>query len=228
MMKTSSIFYTDEYKRIEQEIKALLNNEPAFLTQRTSGSTRAVGDAVQDILGEKLPDVVHMHIHEYSADFARRSMADIAFTDHDGFHYLIDVKTHRSDTAFNMPNLTSVERLSRLYSSPTDYFVLLLVEYTLNDTVLAVSNVHFIPIEFLSWDCLTIGALGWGQIQIANANRLIIHEQYPRKQWMLELCDRLFEFYPREIAKITERITHFEKIRDFWLQQPDKHFLTRF
>jgi hypothetical protein len=220
-MKTSTIFFTDEYKRIEQEIKELLNNEPDFLTQRTSGSTRAVGDAVQDILGEKLPDVIRKHIQEYSADFARRSMADIAFTDHDGFHYLIDVKTHRSDTAFNMPNLTSVERLSRLYASPTDYFVLLLVEYTLNETALEVSNVHFIPIEFLSWNCLTLGALGWGQIQIANANRLVIQERYPRKKWMLELCDRLFEFYPREISKITERIAHFEKIRDFWLQQPD-------
>lgn len=220
-MKTSTIFFTDEYKHIEQEIKKLLNNEPSFLTQRTSGSTRAVGDAVQDILGEKLPDVVREHIHEYSADFARRSMADIAFTDHDGFHYLIDVKTHRSDTVFNMPNLTSVERLSRLYASPTDYFILLLVEYTLNETALEVSNVHFIPIEFLSWNCLTLGALGWGQIQIANANRLTVQERYSRKKWMLELCDRLFEFYPREISKITERITHFEKIRDFWLQQPD-------
>jgi hypothetical protein len=84
-----------------------------------------------------------------------------------------------------------------------------------------VSNVHFVPIEFLSWNCLTLGALGWGQIQIANANRLTIQEQYSRKKWMIELCDRLFEFYPREIGKITERITHFEKIRDFWIQQPD-------
>jgi hypothetical protein len=120
-----------------------------------------------------------------------------------------------------MPNLTSVERLSRLYASHTDYFVLLLVEYTLNQTVMEVSNVHFVPIEFLSWNCLTLGALGWGQIQIANANRLTIQEQYSRKKWMIELCDRLFEFYPREIGKITERITHFEKIRDFWIQQPD-------
>ena len=31
-----------------------------------------------------------------------------------------------------------------------------------------VQKVHFVPIEFLSWDCLTIGALGWGQIQIGT------------------------------------------------------------
>jgi len=33
---------------------------------------------------------------------------------------------------------------------------------------------------------------------------------------MLELCDTLFEFYPKEIGKITERIDHFKKIRKFW------------
>ena len=52
---------------------------------------------------------------EYSSSFARRAMADIAFTDVDGFYYVVDVKTHRADTKFNMPNLTSVDRLSRFY-----------------------------------------------------------------------------------------------------------------
>lgn len=40
-------------------------------------------------------------------------MADIAFKDRDDFYYVVDVKTHREDTKFNMPNLTSVERLAR-------------------------------------------------------------------------------------------------------------------
>jgi len=33
---------------------------------------------------------------------------------------------------------------------------------------------------------------------------------------MLELCDTLFEFYPREIAKITDRIEYFKKVRALW------------
>ena len=68
---------------------------------------------------------------------------------------------------------------------------------------------------------MTLGALGWGQIQIANANRIIIKPQNPRKTWMLELCDTLFEFYPREIAKITDRIEYFKKVRAFWEKKPD-------
>ena len=84
------------------------------------------------------------------------------------------------------------------------------------------TDVRFLPIEFLNWNCLTIGALGWGQIQIANANRLEVQYGYSRKKWMLELCDMLMEFYPKEIGKITERITHFEQVRQFWLSKSDK------
>lgn len=59
------------------------------------------------------------------------------------------------------------------------------------------------------------------QIQIANANKIAIRNGYSRKQWMIELCDTLFEFYPREIVKINDRISHFERIREFWLQKQE-------
>lgn len=38
---------------------------------------------------------------------------------------------------------------------------------------------------------------------------------------MLQLCDMLDEFYPNEISKITNRIDHFKKVRDFWNKQLD-------
>lgn len=33
---------------------------------------------------------------------------------------------------------------------------------------------------------------------------------------MLELCDRVLAFYPKEILKISERIGYFEEVRAFW------------
>ncbi len=137
------------------------------------------------------------------------------------FYYIVDVKTHRIGTKFNMPNLTSVERLSRFYEDDTNYFVLLLVSYRIEQSKATFTDVKFVPIEFLNWHCLTIGALGWGQIQIANSNRIEIQPQHSRKIWMLQLCDELLEFYPKEISKIASRIDHFKKIRDFWLSKPD-------
>ncbi len=38
---------------------------------------------------------------------------------------------------------------------------------------------------------------------------------------MLQLCDELFEFYSREIAKIAERTGYFKKVRAFWLKKPE-------
>ena len=214
-MRKNTLFYTNEYKKIEKKIKDFLNSQTDFLSPHTSSSTRATGDAIQDLLTENFRSIMGKLIKEYSSSFARRAMADLAFTDKDNFYYIIDVKTHRLETHFNMPNLTSVERLARFYEDDKNYFVILVVAYNLNDTHVEVSKVHFIPIEFLSWKCLTIGALGWGQIQIANSNNIIIVPQ-SRKKWMLELCDTLFDFYPSEIGKIKERIDYFKKVKSRW------------
>jgi hypothetical protein len=218
-MKKSRIFYTDAYKKIEKDIIRFINSHEDFLSKETVSSTRAAGDAIQGILADNFDVLLGGLCGTYSAEFARRAMADIAFTDKDGFYNVIDVKTHRLDTHFNMPNLTSVERLTRFYEDDNNYFVVLTVAYTVKGTKVKVAKVHFVPIEFLSWECLTIGALGWGQIQIANANKIIVNPKYPRKKWMLEFCDVMLDFYPKEIEKIDKRIKHFQKVKNAWEQK---------
>lgn len=212
----SKIFHTGRYKAIETAIKDLVNGTPDFLTARSANSPRAVGDAIQDLLSENFQKVLGDACTEYSAQFARRAMADLAFEDPEGLYYVVDVKTHRRTTKFNMPNLTSVERLARFYEEPKNCFVILMIAYDVVGTKLEVESVRFVPIEFLSWECLTIGALGWGQIQIANSNVIQVNEGFSRRRWMLELCDTLLEFYPREISKIGDRIEHFKKVRERW------------
>ena len=217
----SPVFYTGAYKGIETRVQELLNSHEEFLSPSTARSPRAVGDAIEAILGGSFETILGDLCKEYSATFARRAMADLAFTDVDDFYYIVDVKTHRTDTKFNMPNLTSVQRVVRFYEDDANYFVLLVASYHLEATRAIVTNVRFVPIEFLGWDCLTIGALGWGQIQIANSNYITVNPQYSRKKWMLELCDVLFEFYPKEIAKINDRIGYFNQVQEFWLAKPD-------
>lgn len=220
-MKKSSIFYTDTYKEIEKKILSFLNEQKDFLSTRSINSPRAVGDAIESVVSENFQTILGDVIKEYSSSFARRAMADLAFTDKDGFYYVVDVKTHRLDTKFNMPNLTSVERLSRFYEEDVNYFVLLKIDYQVEGTKVAIKHITFAPIEFFDWDCLTLGALGWGQIQIANANTVHIAPKTSRKNWMLELCDTLLEFYPKEIGKIGERIDHFKQVRKFWKKKSE-------
>lgn len=99
--------YREGYRQSSQ-------SQPDFLSTQTATSTRAVGDAIQTILCEHFRSLIGDLCSEYCSD-VRRAMTDLAFTDKDGFYYIVDVKTHRLGTHFKMPNLTSLERLARFY-----------------------------------------------------------------------------------------------------------------
>ncbi len=180
-------------------------------------SPRAVGDAIQDFLADNFYVCISEELKSYRSDFERRSLEDFAFEIEDNY-YAVDCKTHNVSTHFNMPNLISVERLARFYENDNNFFMILLVEYDtdlINDR-LVFNSCKFVPIEYMSWDCLTIGALGWGQIQIANSSRIVIDRNTSRKSWMLKLCDVMDAFYPLEIEKIQRRVSRFESVRSFW------------
>lgn len=212
----TKIFDPNIREKIEASILAKLNsnNDWAHLV---SFSPRSIGDAVEEYLCGIFPQCVPDELaSSFDSSFSRRAMADFALHDSDGNYLRIDCKTHRLDSDFNMPNLTSVERLARFYKDDSNYFCILKNQYELSGGSLRFTECRFIPIEYLDWDCLTIGALGWGQIQIANAKNVSINTSRSRKEWMLSLCDRLDKFYPGEIKKIQERIDYFTEIRKFW------------
>lgn len=148
-MIKSRIFYTDAFIQIQELTRALLNTQQDFLSAHTINSPRATGDAVQDILTNSFSSILGEWAVEYSSTFARRAMADLAFRDIGDNFYIVDVKTHRSDTKFNMPNLTSVERLTRLYEDDRNYFVMLMARYHIEQNRALFTDVHFVPIEFL-------------------------------------------------------------------------------
>ncbi|MBL8194008.1 MAG: hypothetical protein JNM06_09495, partial [Blastocatellia bacterium] len=112
--------------------------------------------------------------------------------------------------------------LAKFYEDDKNYFILLIVQYKIVQTSITVEQVHFLPIESLDWNCLTIGALGWGQIQIKNANTININATYSRKKWMKELCETLLKFYPKEVEKIKKRIDFFKVIKNKWEQKVDE------
>ena len=216
-MPSSNIFDQHNLQLIEANLRQLLNDCKDFDNPRIISSPRAVGDTVQEILGEKMNSCFPRGlIKEFNGSFARRAMADVAFTDWSGNYFVVDIKTHNKDTDFNMPNLTSVERLSRFYRDDKNFFVIVLAEYRSNENRIIFDSVRLFPIEHLKWDCLTIGALGWGQIQIANARIVNIDRDQKRKNWMISICDVLDAFYLKESDKIKNRINHFAKIKTFW------------
>ena len=218
---SSPVFVGNTPRTIEKRVKALLNARSDFLSAASAESTRAAGDAIEGIIGEGFCEILGDLCSEYSDTFARRAMADLAFKDSAANYCVVDVKTHREGTAFNMPNLTSVDRLARFYEDDSNFFVILMVKYSVSGTKVTVGAVHFLPIEHLAWDCLTVGALGRGQIQIANAKHLEFDPHRTRRAWMLEFCDTMLDFYPKEALKIETRIKQFEKVKAFWLAKKE-------
>ncbi len=216
----TNIFSSLAYKNIEKSIIVFLSKyfqeNYKTLFGNTTPSPRTVGDNIEELIRNNFPDIIKYGYKGFQNNFERRAMADFAFTDKNDNYYTIDVKTHRENSKFNMPNLTSVERLARYYRNDKNFFVILFVSYEIQAKIISINLVHFIPIEYLNWDCLTVGALGWGQIQIANANEITINPKQKRKNWMLEFCEYMLEFYPREIDKTQTRIKYFEMEKEYW------------
>lgn len=209
----------DSLKRakLETSILSCLKEEEDLVTKRSSGSARAIGDAVSDLIGEKLHDILGESCTDYSAEHGRRSVADLDFRDLAGFHHVVDVKTHNLSAKFSMPNLVSTDRLLKLYERDDEVFSLLIVKYEMTGVRFAAKEVILLPIEHLSWSCLRIGALGKGQIQIAKSSRIVTDFDSNRKEWMLKFCENLLEFYPKEASKIQDRIKDVEHVQKKWL-----------
>lgn len=96
----SKIFYSSAYQSIQNRVKDFLNARENFLSPETAESTRATGDAIEKILSNGFKDILGDLCSDYQKDFARRAMADLYFRDHDNFHYIVDVKTHRQETNY--------------------------------------------------------------------------------------------------------------------------------
>lgn len=64
MIKRSPIFYTDRRKEIEKEIISFLNKQSDFLSERTVNSTRAVGDAIENIIAENFRTIFEFYPKE--------------------------------------------------------------------------------------------------------------------------------------------------------------------
>ena len=209
-----SIFYKENLiSSFKSNILKSLNSD--FVKGKLN-TPRIAGDSIEDFIKEffynNLPSNIGTFIDE---ELGRRAMADFAFNDIYNNYIIVDVKTHNKNTTFNMPNITSVERLSKFYyESDNNIFSLLMVSYDENTNKF--SEIYFIPIEYLDWECLNIGALGWGQIQISNYNNKTINKNQTRKEWMLNMIKKLKLFYPKEIEKIYKRIKYFEDVEKYW------------
>lgn len=216
----STLFYDIEYEAVEKKIISFFNSQSKESLGITE-SVRTAGDKIPEVLISGIKDILGPFASNYIFPTSRKKSANIIFDGEDGLKYNIDIITHNIETEFNMPNITSVDKLQELYVDNRNIFVVLLIDYKPSEPRNNIVNVHFTPIEFLSWECLTIGALGAGQIQIRKASVITKIEKYSRKTWMNDFTEHMIEFYVNENYKLSERLLKANRTRLEWLKKED-------
>ena len=204
-------FFKGDYcKEIEKKIKNFLNSNNEIGSGHNR-KQRIMGDVIEDAVCEKMKDFFpEGSIKTCIKSKEAKAMGDVVLEDYKNNVLLVDVKTRNKNKKFNMPNLTSVRKIWDLYKEDNKYFVILLIEYEEKEGKTIYSNVRLSPIEWLNWECLGIGALGWGQIQIKNAREVKIDSSQTRDSWLAIFRNKVIKFYEDEKKKIDdERIKYF-------------------
>lgn len=182
-------------------IRNLQENATNIFSKYSITSTRSVGDTIQNYLGDKcFPELLKKYsVTDVVNHTGGKDFPDITFT-HGGIEYVIDVKTQRENTKFNMPNITSLERIKKFYTNKKRVFLVLIVRYSVKNDMVEYKECFIQPIENISWKSLIISGLGNGQIQIKNANDIEFNKT-SRKNWMNNLYNEQYKFYNKQINK---------------------------
>jgi hypothetical protein len=200
------------YDELRTRIEAFLQAERSLVVSEAfRRSTRGVGDAIEGLLVAEFERIATGLVDTVETDFTRRAMEDLSFRI-DTRYYAVDVKTHREEPGFHMPNLISVKRLMDFYEDDGNFFVVIMINYHLADDG-SLEDVTAIvePLEWFDWSCLRIGALGWGQLQFRSASDIRVDRDQSRKDWLLSFAEELRGYYADERRKIGERLEYLEE-----------------
>ncbi len=216
----SSLFYKNNYDNIGNDLLVYLNT----LSKEELGmleSSRSPLNKIPIKLKNYFNTTLSPYCNQIVFQTSKKKKAHAILNGKDGLTYYLKIVTHNVKTSFNMPDITSVDILKELYRDNQNIFIVLLLDYDPTKTKNYFVKTYFLPIEFLSWDCLTIGALGSGQIQIRKASYISIKKENSRKLWMQEFILRLIEFYKKENIKLGKRLAIANNFKIEWEAKED-------
>jgi hypothetical protein len=178
-------------------------------------SVRAIGDKVSSIIANRIEVIFKKYITEFRVLHNSKKICNVIVKDNSENQYYIDIITHNITKDFVRPNITTVKNIERLYKNSQNIFLILLVHYNPNLNENFFTKVQLFPIEWLSWECLDIGALGNGQIQIKNSNNIVVNYDCSKNIWNKEFKNRLMSFYTKQQEKIHKRISQLMELTLF-------------
>lgn len=178
-------------------------------------SVRAVGDKIPAVVGKRISAIFSKYIVEFNILNSSKKICNVMIKDKFENEYYVDIITHNITKDFARPNITTVKTIEKLYKNNKNIFLILLIHYNPNLNKNFITKVQLFPIECLTWDCIEIGALGNGQLQIKNSSNIIINKEFDRETWKDEFQKRLMVFYKKQQTKINKRISQLMELTLF-------------
>jgi hypothetical protein len=195
----------DEGKiEIKEVILSCLEGGLGTFELARGGQQRTVGDMIESMVSELIMDCGHPGVAVVRPR-SRRSVEDVTMlTEHMTFY--VDTKTHNVGAEFSMPNLTSVERLRRLLADAEKDLVYVMVDYSVEGSMVTVTGYDVLHVWELDPGSLGVGALGKGQLQIKNANAGLSKTDMGRSAWVEALKVMVRSHLERQALKIQRQI----------------------
>ena len=139
--------------------------------------------------------------HGATAKGTRKSIGDFLLKDEN--RKPVNVKSNNVDKNNYSPNIISAKRLIKWLQQDGNQLYFIFVNYRNIDKGLEVINDSgLVPVEHISWNCLTIEAQGWGVIQMSKP--LEIDKTQDLKGFFRGMKKAYENFMDKETRKMAE------------------------
>lgn len=147
--------------------------------------------------------------HGATAKGTRKSIGD--FLLNDNIQKPVNVKSNNVAKKNYSPNIISAKRLIKWLQQDGNELYFIFVDYRKTDNgIEIVKDSGLVPVQHLSWNCLTIEAQGWGVIQMSKALEI------NKKQDLKGFFRGMKNAYETYIGKETKKMAKIrEMIKDF-------------
>ncbi len=194
---------------VKEYIQNLLTENLKNFELVDGGMQRTVGDLVESQVTEILMNAKSDLITETKGPRSKKSIEDVTLVS-DLVSFYIDPKTHDMDSGFSMPNLTSIDKIKKLFSSDKKELIYVSVKYKLENGWVNIVDIKVFFIWELDISILGIGALGKGQLQIKNAKKDLVFTEKGKQKWYGDFKKLVQEYLRKQIIKINKQILEWE------------------
>lgn len=147
--------------------------------------------------------------HGATAKGTRKSIGDFLLDDN--IQKPVNVKSNNVDKNNYSPNIISAKRLINWLKQNGNELYFIFVNYRKTaDGVIVIDDSGLVPVQHISWECLTIEAQGWGVIQMVG--ELKIDKNQDMKGFFRGMKTAYEKYMDKEtikMAKIREMIKDF-------------------